>query len=110
MPSSQKVQYFLIKRLDSDIDSIDPNLTHRFKERSTKISRVRLDCYFRGYSRVRYQIEVFLYAYQRVFQLLRAEKRRGSASNVDCFNSIESVSVHLHLFEESVQKIRNRRD
>src|SRR4030042_5529488 len=106
MPSTQKIQYFLIERLDSDIDSIDSNLTHQFKRRLIEISRVGLDSYFW----VRYQIEVFLYPFQDVFQLLRAEKRRGSASNVDRVKRIESVMVHLHLFEESIKKIRNSRD
>jgi hypothetical protein len=42
--------------------------------------------------------------------LLRAEKRRSSASNVDRIKRIESVVVHLHLFEEGIKKIRDSRD
>ena len=94
------------QKIGLDIDSIDSILTHRFEERSVEISRVSLDCYFR----VRYQIEVFPYPYQDILQLLRAEKRRSPASNVDRVKGIESRTVHLHLFEESIQKIRNGRD
>jgi hypothetical protein len=100
MPSSKKVQHFLIKRLDSDIDSVDSDLTYRFKIRSIEVSRVGFDSYFR----VGYQVEVFPNSYQDVFQLLGAKKRRRSASNVDRVKRVKSITVHLHLFKEGIQK------
>src|SRR4030042_6640116 len=106
MPSSQKAQHFFIKRLYPDINSIDAILTYQFEKGLMDISRVGLDRYFR----VQHQIEVFLYIYQDAFELLWAEKRRSAASKVDSVKRIESVVVHLHLFEEGIKKIRNSRD
>jgi hypothetical protein len=41
---------------------------------------------------------------------LRAEERRCPTSHVDRLKRVESVIVHLHLFEESIEKIRDSRD
>src|SRR4030043_1088949 len=98
MPSSQKAQHFLIKGLDSNIDSIDANLSQRFKEGLIEVSGVGLD----GYFCIRDKMEAFPYPHQDFFELFGAEKRGGSAADVDRVKRIESVTIHLHLSEESI--------
>lgn len=106
MSSSQKAKRFFIKGLNSNIDSIDSNLSSRFKERVVQISRIG----FKGNFGVRYQMEVLPYIDQNVLQLLRAEKRWGSTADVDRIKRIETMAIHLHLLEECIKEIRDGRD
>jgi hypothetical protein len=39
-----------------------------------------------------------------------AKKRRGSPSEIDCIKGVEPVMIHLHLFDEGIQKIRDGRE
>ena len=102
----KKSSIFPIKRLDSDINSIDSNPTHRFEKRLIQISRVGFNCDFRVF---RHQTESFPYAYQDAFQLMRL-RREGVPPPSRPYQRIEPATVHLHLLEEGIQKSRDSRD